>query len=124
MRAQEQLADFPNAGSRVRVATEADAAPIAALTNAAFAIETFIEGMRTDAQRVAEMMRQGTFLVCAGATNSSSHPSTWRRAARAVISACWRSIRCTKENEPVRGWWEPRKTIAASADARQWTLPC
>lgn len=66
MGAQKKLADFPNAGSRVRVASEADAAPIAAVTNAAFAIETFLEGMRTDAQRVAEMMRQGIFLVCVG----------------------------------------------------------
>ncbi len=50
---------------QVRAASEADAASIAAVTNAAFAIETFIEGMRTDERRVAEMMRQGVFLVCA-----------------------------------------------------------
>lgn len=48
---------------RVRVAGEADAAAIAAITNAAFAIETFLEGMRTDARRLAEMMRLGEFLV-------------------------------------------------------------
>lgn len=49
---------------QVRAASESDAAQIAAVTNVAFAIETFIEGMRTDARRVAEMMRLGTFLVC------------------------------------------------------------
>lgn len=49
---------------QVREASESDAAPIAMVTNAAFAIETFIEGMRTDARRVAEMMRLGMFLVC------------------------------------------------------------
>lgn len=56
----------PDAETKVRVAIEADAAAIAAVTNAAFAIETFLEGMRTDARRVAEMMRQGIFLVSAG----------------------------------------------------------
>lgn len=66
MCAQEKLAGFPDASSQVRVASDADAAPIAAVTNSAFAIETFLEGMRTDPQRVAEMMRQGTFLICAG----------------------------------------------------------
>jgi predicted N-acetyltransferase YhbS len=49
--------------SQIRVASEADAAAIAAVTNAAFAIETFLEGVRTDARRVAEMMQQGAFLV-------------------------------------------------------------
>lgn len=57
--------DF-NTSARVRVADEADAAAIAAVTNAAFAVETFLEGLRTDARRVAEMMGQGIFLVCAG----------------------------------------------------------
>ncbi|MDE3170173.1 MAG: GNAT family N-acetyltransferase [Acidobacteriota bacterium] len=47
----------------MRTATGADAATIAAVTNAAFAIETFIEGTRTDAHRIAEMMRTGIFLV-------------------------------------------------------------
>ncbi len=55
-----------DAAWRVRVANEADAASIAAVTNAAFAVETFVEGMRTDARRVVEMMRQGLFLVCTG----------------------------------------------------------
>lgn len=49
---------------RVRTASDADAASIAAVTNSAFAIETFLEGTRTDARRIAEMMRLGTFLVC------------------------------------------------------------
>jgi len=55
--------DETETGMRVRVASEADTAAIASITNAAFAIETFIEGMRTDARRVAEMMRLGEFLV-------------------------------------------------------------
>ncbi|MGH9563986.1 MAG: GNAT family N-acetyltransferase [Terracidiphilus sp.] len=52
--------------TQIREASEADAASIAAVTNAAFAVETFLEGMRTDAQRVAEMMRTGKFLVATG----------------------------------------------------------
>jgi GNAT superfamily N-acetyltransferase len=47
----------------VREASDADAASIAAVTNAAFAVETFIEGVPTDAPRVAEMMRHGVFLA-------------------------------------------------------------
>jgi GNAT superfamily N-acetyltransferase len=50
----------------VRLAGEIDAGAIASITNAAFAVETFLEGVRTDARRVVEMMRQGVFLVCAG----------------------------------------------------------
>ena len=48
---------------RVRVASDADAETIASITNAAFAIETFLEGMCTDAARVADMMRLGGFLL-------------------------------------------------------------
>lgn len=47
----------------IRQASAADAPAIASVTNAAFAVETFIEGLRTDSQRVAEMMRSGSFLV-------------------------------------------------------------
>jgi ribosomal protein S18 acetylase RimI-like enzyme len=49
---------------QVRTARDSDAEAIAAVTNAAFAIEEFIEGVRTDAMRVREMMRSGAFLVC------------------------------------------------------------
>ena len=52
--------------TRVRGASGSDAAAIAAVTNAAFAVETFLEGLRTDARRVLEMMGQGVFLVCVG----------------------------------------------------------
>lgn len=50
----------------MRVANQADADAIASIANAAFAVETFLEGMRTDASRVVEMMRQGIFLACTG----------------------------------------------------------
>lgn len=47
----------------VRLATAADAASIVSLTNAAFAVETFLEGTRTDETRLAEMLQKGCFLV-------------------------------------------------------------
>jgi ribosomal protein S18 acetylase RimI-like enzyme len=48
---------------RVRAATPRDMAEMIPLVNAAFAIETFLEGTRTDEIRMAEMMGQGQFLV-------------------------------------------------------------
>lgn len=48
----------------VRRATPADAAALAALVNAAFAIEEFfVEGDRTSDAEIAEMMQSGAFLV-------------------------------------------------------------
>jgi ribosomal protein S18 acetylase RimI-like enzyme len=38
------------------------------VVNAAFAIETFLEGTRTDTEGVAEMMRKGEFLVAQSAS--------------------------------------------------------
>lgn len=49
--------------SSVRIANPADAPAIIALANTAFAIETFLEGTRTDQDRMAEMMQFGEFLV-------------------------------------------------------------
>ena len=47
----------------VRVATQNDMPAIIPIVNAAFAIETFLDGTRTDEGRMAEMMKKGTFLV-------------------------------------------------------------
>jgi ribosomal protein S18 acetylase RimI-like enzyme len=47
----------------VRVAGQADVARIVAITNAAFLVETFMEGDRTNPGRVMELMGQGAFLV-------------------------------------------------------------
>ena len=48
----------------VRSATSADAAALAALVNAAYAVEEFfVDGDRTNAAELAEMMQAGTFLV-------------------------------------------------------------
>ncbi len=47
----------------VRIATAADIAAMISVVNAAFAIEDFIDGTRTDEERLSEMMHKGTFLV-------------------------------------------------------------
>jgi ribosomal protein S18 acetylase RimI-like enzyme len=47
----------------VRTATAADLPVIIPLVNAAFAVETFLKGTRTDAERLSEMMREGFLLL-------------------------------------------------------------
>lgn len=63
---KKMLQDAPqNSGSsiRFRLAEEADQPRLIALVNAAFSIETFLEGTRTDGQRLAEDMRKGCIVV-------------------------------------------------------------
>jgi len=48
---------------KIRLATAADAPSIVSITNAAFAVETFLDNTRTDAAGVAAMMQKGHFLV-------------------------------------------------------------
>jgi hypothetical protein len=43
---------------RIRLATDDDRPRLIPLINAAFAIETFLEGTRTDEERLATMMRK------------------------------------------------------------------
>jgi GNAT superfamily N-acetyltransferase len=47
----------------IRLAKLADADALISVVNAAFVVENFIEGTRTDAGRMAETMRTGEFLV-------------------------------------------------------------
>lgn len=48
---------------RLRVATITDIPAIVSVVNAAYAIETFLGGTRTDAENVTEIMQKGEFLV-------------------------------------------------------------
>lgn len=48
---------------RIRVGTAIDMPAMIPIINAAFAIETFLEGERTDQARMAEIMKKGEFLV-------------------------------------------------------------
>ncbi len=50
-------------GARVRVADASDMPRMISTVNAAFSIEGFLDGTRTDAERMSEMMTKGTFLV-------------------------------------------------------------
>lgn len=49
--------------AQVRVALENDAPRMIPLINAAYAVETFIDGTRTDEGRLAAMMQKGTILL-------------------------------------------------------------
>lgn len=48
---------------RIRLATDADRPRLIPLINSAFSIETFLEGTRTDEERLAAMMQKGAILV-------------------------------------------------------------
>src|SRR6476659_2791778 len=48
---------------RIRIATAVDRAAMIPVINKAFAIETFLEGTRTDEVRLTGMMETGSFLV-------------------------------------------------------------
>ncbi len=54
---------------RVRLATAADMDAMIAIVNAAFSIETFLDGPRTDEQRISAMMSKGEFLLAEDAGN-------------------------------------------------------
>jgi ribosomal protein S18 acetylase RimI-like enzyme len=48
---------------RIRIAEKADIARLVPMINAAFAVETFFDGTRTDETRLAAMMKKGTILI-------------------------------------------------------------
>jgi len=49
--------------ARIRMASETDAPRMIPLINAAYAVETFLDGTRTDEIRLATMMKKGTILL-------------------------------------------------------------
>jgi N-acetylglutamate synthase-like GNAT family acetyltransferase len=60
------MTDSPNI--HIRVATMDDRAAMMPAINAAFAIEKFLEGTRTDEARLSEMMESGEFLIAQNAS--------------------------------------------------------
>jgi ribosomal protein S18 acetylase RimI-like enzyme len=52
-------ADWP----RIRIAEQQDRARLISLINSAFAVETFLEGTRTDDERLGAMMKKGEILL-------------------------------------------------------------
>jgi ribosomal protein S18 acetylase RimI-like enzyme len=63
MTQNDRLTSDPDSSLRVRLATEADRPRLIPLINSAFSIETFLEGTRTDEERLAAMMQKGTILA-------------------------------------------------------------
>jgi N-acetylglutamate synthase-like GNAT family acetyltransferase len=59
-------APHPHPPIRIRSATTADIPAVAAVVNAAFAIETFVEGERVDGGELVERMRTGELVVAEG----------------------------------------------------------
>jgi predicted N-acetyltransferase YhbS len=55
--------EIPTADLCIRPATTADRLHLIPLINSAFSIETFLEGTRTDEERLAAMMQKGTILA-------------------------------------------------------------
>ena len=56
-------ASINNSNLRIRTAGLSDSAAIISVVNAAFAVETFLGGTRTDEERLNKMMQKGTFFV-------------------------------------------------------------
>jgi GNAT superfamily N-acetyltransferase len=63
MTQNDRLSSDPDSPLRVRLATSADRPHLILLINAAFSIETFLEGTRTDEERLAAMMQKGAILI-------------------------------------------------------------
>ena len=59
----ESLTSEPGSPLCVRLASNADIPRLIPLINAAFSIETFLEGTRTDDERLSAMMRKGAILA-------------------------------------------------------------
>jgi ribosomal protein S18 acetylase RimI-like enzyme len=60
----------PSSSTTIRAASVTDIPALVQLINAAYAIETFFGGTRTDAKEVAELMQKGEFLVAQSASGS------------------------------------------------------
>ena len=59
----DKTAPTSNSALRIRPATAADRPRLIALINSAFSIETFLEGTRTDEERLAATMQKGAILL-------------------------------------------------------------
>ena len=64
------MSTVPNSSPTIsiRIASATDVPAIVPVVNAAYAIEMFFQGTRTDAEGVAEMMQKGEFLVAESAS--------------------------------------------------------
>lgn len=70
---------------RIRKAIASDVPGMISVVNAAFAIEEFLEGTRTDEERMSELMKKGTFLVTEDAGRIVASVYTELRGDRAYF---------------------------------------
>jgi ribosomal protein S18 acetylase RimI-like enzyme len=63
MTQNERFTPEPDSPLRVHLASRGDRTSLIPLINSAFSIETFMEGTRTDDERLAAMMQKGDILV-------------------------------------------------------------
>ncbi|MGD0345518.1 MAG: GNAT family N-acetyltransferase [Terracidiphilus sp.] len=78
--------DATGNGIRFRVAAASDRPRLIQLINTAFSVETFIEGTRTDDERLAAMMAKGSILVAEdGAGRLLASVYTERRGKRGYL---------------------------------------
>jgi ribosomal protein S18 acetylase RimI-like enzyme len=66
----ESIGAAPHTQIAFRIASQEDAPRLIALINAAFSIEQFIEGTRTDLERLANLMAKGSILMAEDASGS------------------------------------------------------
>jgi ribosomal protein S18 acetylase RimI-like enzyme len=59
-----------NSGFNIRLANAADIPALAEMINAAFSIETFLEGTRTDSDRLTSSMRKGEIFLAEASRDS------------------------------------------------------
>lgn len=67
IRDRVKISDSP---LRIRLAADADRAQLVPMINSAFTVEGFIEGTRTDDERLAAMMQKGDILVAEDGTGT------------------------------------------------------
>jgi ribosomal protein S18 acetylase RimI-like enzyme len=72
-------------GIRFREAVADDQTRMIALVNAAFSVETFLDGTRTDAERLAAMMKKGRILVAEDSSGLLGTIYMERRGARGYM---------------------------------------
>ena len=65
---EDHLRPYSSPTVSIRIANATDVPAIVPVVNAAYAIEMFFQGTRTDAEGVAEMMQKGEFLVAESAS--------------------------------------------------------
>jgi hypothetical protein len=102
----------------IRTAIPADIRVMLPLINAAFAIETFLEGTRTDEVALNSMMQKGMFLLANDPSGNLLASVYVEVRVLAHLLACSLWILGNKERGWRECWSKPPKGIAESAVAK------